>query len=376
MEERAAIFGPRFLTVLGRAVALVVVSASWPVVAADDAARALPPSQAAAPASLTPFEQFKRFLENPPPIEHLVVKQTIFPPSLPKGAPKAGSVRSWEARYFEARWQPSVGVFYRDLPSLEALTNYAVGRSLVSCYGPDHWLVDGMNWIEHWTDHPQAPDRDNNITRVTRFRLQVLWETLTLGVQHLEAGKIKWVGNTFTAHTPKAPGLEEFDISGEALADTNGLPSAMKLTYSWLGRKANWITKYRFEKPLGFGWLPSRIEQYWSGRLLGEYEILEIRTATEPLPAPIFDPAQFVAAHKWDTRVLTNNAAYVLEPSGNLKFVESLAAGPQSHPTFLSHQGSVQVSYALLLGFNLWLFILAVRVKKTKTQNQPTATRA
>jgi hypothetical protein len=321
----------------------------------------------------SPFEQFKAFIASPPVIEHLVVRKKLSPaPGMSTGINDLS--RSQRYAYYEARWQPGA-VFYRDLPSLDALTNFTVGRNLVANFGADDWLYDSMPWIEHWVDEPQATDRDNDVTVVTRFRLPPLWEVLNLGVQHLEPAKIRWTGNRFAASSPAAPGVEAFDVTGELIAGSNGLPSSMNLIYKWQGHQASWITRYRYERPLELSFLPNRIEQYWTGHggvELGEYEILDLKVESVPLLAEAFSFQPFRVANHWQVRLFTNKASYEVLPSGELKFLEY--RDRTKRPAFLhSHaRPAFGLAYVMLAGFNLWIFRLAMRTKRFDKNKQIT----
>jgi hypothetical protein len=323
----------------------------------------------------SPFEQFKAFLESPPIIEHIVVRQKVPSASGGSFAVNDGFAQSRNFRFFEGRWQPGA-VFYRDLPSLESLTNCGVGPTLVATYGPHHWLNDSASWIGYWMHFPEAQDRTNDIIVTTQLRLQRLWDALGLGVQHLPPGLIHWTGNHFSAHSPTFKGLETFDITGDLFAAPNGLPESMKLQYTWNGRTAIWTNHYIYERQLSLPFLPNRIEQYWTGHggiELGEYEILEIRTAREPLAEKAFDPTPFIKANRWETRVYTNGLIYSLQRSGALSFLMSqVPSHPVSSLAAGHEQAARTVAYAAFAGFNFWIFALAMRARKVNNIDKST----
>ena len=273
-------------------------------------------------------DDFKKFLESPPIIEHIVVRQKMPSGSASPLVINNAFARSKNWKLFEGRWQPG-GVFYREVASLDALTNCATEQVLVAAYGPHHWLSDGQPWLDSWTDSPAAVDRTNTVTTTSVLRLQGFWEALNLGIQHLPPGSIHWSGTNFSVRSPVFKGLEVFEIEGNLLI-SNGVPAVMTVLYRWNGREASWINYYSYDRPLTLPFLPSRVKQYWVGHggiELGEYEILQVKTASRPLSESEFNPERYAEANHWETHVYTNQVIYAVGVIGRAEVFEVPIAG-------------------------------------------------
>ena len=84
----------------------------------------------------------------------------------------------------------------------------------------------------------------------------------------------------------------------------------------------NYILRYEYATNVSLEFLPNRIRSFLvrdgKATLLAEWEILSIKTSSDPLPRALFDPQALIARDQLPVRYFTNDSWYAVNALGRL----------------------------------------------------------
>lgn len=305
-----------------------------------------------------PESRFKRWLESPPAVERLLVRERL-PPILNRPVPlDTGIERSTNFTLFELRWQ-SNAMLVRTLPAARHPTKLPAPEVAFSLWNDAFtFLEGGTNAFVYHFEHDRVrrgvvpPAYDGAWFRVSRYG-----EVLNLGLSHLWPGSVRWEGTRF-----RALGLADkkpMDVSGEILRWSNGIPCEMSALYSNDMGIARYRLAYEYA-PHATVLFPARIRLFLSaaGREVEYrcYDILSLSLARGPLTEEHFRAVQLAGPGGVSVRYLTNDSIYARLPSGTM--LETAGAPVRLHwsgDQYYRHRyfyvlvGLVSVFFAVLM---------------------------
>lgn len=336
--------------------ALIAASPMFEVRAAEEA-----------DSSRSPADLFRAFLADPPVVESLVFRERL--PPIPKQPWRMDipleSSRSF--RFYEARWQRGA-LLLRDVAGPEELQSPKVPHLFASRFGGECWF--------HYGDGPQerilqlgSGDR-NSVCRAVEMNSDILRQVLTFGLLDTDVGSVRWHGSSFQVVAPR----DEFAVSGDLTISPEGRAESFRVTYKSGAGETYWVIRYGYEPGDRASGLPSIIRCYFQD---GEREIerteltiYTLKTSRTPFGRDSFRPDRIIDTGAWHLVLATNNSAYAVLPGGRLQFIQRLGEPPVKSSPTRQRPSHVEAVYAVWVGVNAAIFILAVRViGKQKNEN-------
>jgi hypothetical protein len=276
----------------------------------------------------TPLDQFKAFLQSPPPIKSLIFKTYD------------GSNSAPQLRFI--CWQPdgSFGSFLvRDIAKIEDATNdnTAMGHMNVCGLSNRIWTLE-INFL-HNSDqlNPSqllsklrksfgskesliSSPLTNPIVETWFSRSRMVSQTLMLGSQHILLGSLKW---TDDLHFQADSFWDESKIMGSITGLKNGLPKGISYHFDDPAKPTYFFT-YKFDTNIS-SFLPAEILETSSEdqNYQKKISLLQVQISQTPLDESVFDSKRYystrrvVVAHTDSGNILKLNGRTIghLEPT-------------------------------------------------------------
>lgn len=338
------------------------------------------PNTNPATANATIFEQFKQFIADPPPIEHILFSYQG--PRIARLDPTTNKVTFEPApvHHIRAEWGPE-HLFLLSASAPEILTpepfseQFALKEgTLLVRSGDEFWSFSSSNRVVYWKGVPTHPyDRGNSVVWAHSQLTLPLFAVMNMGPHFLPPQAIHWSGNRFTCQAKVIDG--EFLIEGELFAGSDGLPEKMSFRIRSPTVDGRHLVRYEFGADGGL--LPRHIPRHIRSVVLQgpdenpskDIHILSLKLGTPASSPKEYPVAAWIRRGQFHEHTYTNHALYAVEPSGQLALVSHVLP-TWKPPLVLAHASRYYyVSCALIFtGF----LVLARRMREQTKQNKTT----
>jgi hypothetical protein len=261
------------------------------------------------PTDLPAADQYKRFIENPPPVQDMFV-EVRFPERPPS--------------FYHAKWQTNcIFIGYNSSTNMlaaQSATNLLDYYRISSRFGDIYWQKIGAD-LYSWTNLNLPKQTTNSVTFGLNNAAQLfLYPVMNGGLDLRPAASLRWADDTFsfTNQTFWFKGVLQRDNAGRAESET--------VSFANLGQaipeKYHYSYDYYYDAKLSLPYLPSRIEWHATDGEQRNYSrtivIHSISVAPEPMD---------VAAFSLDPLLSTTNIHNVVTIATNL-----LVINPTNQP--------------------------------------------
>lgn len=284
----------------------------------------------------TVFEQFKKFIEDPPPIEDIMFSYQGPPVSRFDPAMKRTVKEPAPIQYYRVQWGPE-HVLVVAMPSIEGLEvtplsedfELKQGRMVIRDGGDFLSFLGRANSVTYWHGVLTYPaDRRNPVLHAYDYETFALFALLNMGPHFLWPGAIRWSENRFECDAKIAGNA--FLIEGELFQGNDGLPEKLIMTYRnrlASGKYGEYLVRYFFDgnaanRP---SFIPSRVQSvvFQGNTKLPDKDIriLSLKIGADSTTDGGWPADRWISQKQLSRFVYTNQNLYGIEPSGALRLV-------------------------------------------------------
>ncbi|MBI1178872.1 hypothetical protein GC207_15680 [bacterium] len=278
---------------------------------------------ASATAPEKPADQFKRFLEEPPPIKMCIYDQEV---------PEPDGKSTYLQNLF--RWQTNGLLFaqsYTNLETTGAATNLLDYPDLIGYYDRNYARKQG-GLVTEWIDKGSAVESHNSLKAASALVLRVfVADILNMGCHLVPVGSIQWTGDSFQVTND----YKGTFVQGTLFRDEQGRAESLSVESRLVGKPKDkdeiWFYEYHYERPLSLAYLPSRIVSSKSingtNVVVSIFNIYTLEAAESPLSEDFFRIPNFVLTNNLVAHVTVSNKFLVYDQDGqNFMIADSFAA--------------------------------------------------
>jgi hypothetical protein len=327
------------------------------ILATADTALAAGPDGGSAPA-----DQFKHFMETPPPIEDMFIEHQ---------APEQPS------SFYHVKWQPDcmfIGCGTgTNIESLQSATNLVDYYTIYSKFKDVYWQKVGAD-LYVWTNQNIPQQQTNSITFANNNYAQiVLNPAMNGGIDMMPVGSLRWAGDTlsFSKAGYKYAGTLHRDESGRA---TNMTLLAYKMGMS--EQEVTFSNDYFYDAALSLSFFPSRLEWHATvdnGASFSHTTIIHsLKLAGQLMPKDAFSLETLLSTTNINNLITESSNDLVIRALNPARGVipESVMQDPIAPPLHVNYRKRYAWLAIIILCAPL-LIILANMAKRRRSETEP-----